>query len=732
MKRLAKAFSLGVLIATSAFPTTAHARATFDAQTGSLHLANDVDTLRSYDFETPEGVKALSFVKRGQDGDLSAATSDTAFDPNMLTDAEDAVEGSHALRLNTTGLLLRDDALFQKVKDGKFEVTYWTRADGSRGELQVFYGKDATALGYSAFASVRGIPTGRETSDGWVEFVAGPLEGSIWGVPVAGITITQSRVGRGKTTSFLVDALEVRRLPGTTQPALVCTQDNVDDVCGAEGDCMFGHCVSSTVTWGLLPSASQAKDIADRWTYFASRLIGDRNAAAYGRTTFAETTKDLPTTAKSSRQFFGALNRLVNGLRDNHTSFGSPTNFSTFAPQLSYATSSVLGACFGVVDKDLAGGGLGYAVFQATESPLTKKPLRRGDFVVAIDGKDPKAWVDAIWPRFARAMSNDPSSDWGPSANDLSRLIALRASNVTLSRCASKTACGDADRETFTIDLHPIVYDAIVSGTPDDVSASILCSQRFSDTVPNDGNSGDGSEDPVYTTIGSDGETRIQFDGFVANGNWEASFTKAFASRPAEVLMDARMGHGGVLTAVQHLLDILRSKSDPMGVLMLGRGTYEFTDPSWIFTDLQSCGGSSGNSFWLCMQANASGSFTSNADPTGVASRVAWLNTYDVSANDFMPRLLKGRANFKIFAPHPTSGAFGAIISLPPQGYGWSGGSIQIQDSRFSTDLSTIADKRWESGHGVEPDVVVAEKLSDAIDGVDTIVETAKAWLKSQ
>jgi hypothetical protein len=134
---------------------------------------------------------------------------------------------------------------------------------------------------------------------------------------------------------------------------------------------------------------------------------------------------------------------------------------------------------------------------------------------------------------------------------------------------------------------------------------------------------------------------------------------------------------------------------------------------------------------WSCFQGNANGFFAKEASPPGAATRIAWLNTYDVSANDFMPRLLKGRTNIKIFAPHPTSGAFGAISSLPSLWTGWSGGSLQVQDARFAVDLASASTARWESGHGVEPDVIVAEKLSDALAGVDTIVEAATQWLAS-
>src|SRR5690349_22600245 len=62
-------------------------------------------------------------------------------------------------------------------------------------------------------------------------------------------------------------------------------------------------------------------------------------------------------------------------------------------------------------------------------------------------------------------------------------------------------------------------------------------------------------------------------------------------------------------------------------------------------------------------------------------------------SNDFMPRLLKGRSAFKIFGPHPTSGAFGSINEMPSLWTGWSGGSLQVQD-RSEEHTSELQSRR--------------------------------------
>lgn len=739
MKRLVWGASIAVLLA----GPIAHARGTYEPSVNGLKLGTS--SLKTIDFESGEGLVGLELATwtEGEGGwpalerTKIAKADDVA---NRLTDGgADAIEGAHAMRLGDggNGLAITDPALFAQVKDGKFEVTLWGRADGTAPQLQVLYDRDPTSLGTfgAQFANVRAVRTGRETSDGWAEFSTGPLDGSVWGVPVIAVLVLPS-FSAGAKDSFLLDALEITKLEGAPVAANACTQENVDQVCGAEGDCMFGHCISSTVTWGALPAASHRNELAERWIMYGTRLIGDRNAAQNGARLLAPGARELAKTAMSSRHFYGGLNRLVNLLRDNHTSFGSPANYSSFAPQVQGGTSSALGACFGVVEKDIMGGGLAFGVFRAADRPLTGVALKRGDIVTAIDGKDPKAWVDENWPRFATTLPNDPASDWGSSANDLARLVTMRASSITLSRCAAFNKCEGNDRETVTVDVSKAVYDAIVHPTSETGGTRFSCSQRFSESVEGGGGGGWG-EDKVKTQVATGGETRVSFDGFIGQGDWETSMTSVFEGKPERVIMDARMGHGGYYTTVEHLFHLLRGTDEPMGVISMGRGTYDMTDPPWLFSRYGSCSEGSGMSrsggsdMWSCFAGNANGFFAKQAEPPGKTTKIAWLNTYDVSANDFMPRLLQGRSGFKIFAPHPTSGAFGAVVQLPALVTGWSGGSLQIQDARFAKDLGSAETVRWESGHGVPPDVLVVQKLSDALVGKDTILEAASAWLAS-
>ncbi len=713
----------------------AHAASTFDEATAKLSLPKDA--ARTWDFETGAALVGASFAEWTVDGgapSVSLAPLASAGDAEALLVAGDAdhVEGNRALRLSgRRGLVLSDAALFDGLAKGKMEVTLWARADGTTPQVSVIYDRDVeSAIGSrTPFASVRAVPTGRETSDGWAELSTGPIDASVWGVPARAILVMPSYYAVDKD-AFVIDALDVRRVDGKPMEAKACTTQNVGAVCGDDGDCMFGRCVASTFTWGVLPEAAHRSEIAERWVHWSTRLMGDRNAAAIGLAKLTPDARALAKVSRSSREFFGGMNRLVNELRDNHTSFGSPANYSSFAPQVLYGTSSGLGACFGVVDKDIMGGGRGFAVFRATSgTPLTGKKLERGDVIVSIDGRDPKEWVDDVWHTSARTLPNDPTSDWGSAAVDLSTLITVRANTVTVARCASADACDADHREVFTLDVASKAYQAVVADAGGN-GESFACSARFTDAVERLAQPGRG-EDAVSTQTGAGGETRVQFDGFVGRGTWQSTMTSVFSARPAAVVMDARMGHGGYYQTVEHLFHLLRGTSDPMGVFSVGRGSYDEADPAWLLDQYRECTTSRGDQ-WSCFVGNANGFFANVADPPGKETKIAWLNTYDVSANDFMPRLLKGRAGFRVFAPHATAGAFGAISSLPSLYPGWSGGSIQVQDARFAAGFDGVASARWESGHGVEPDEVVAEKLSDAISGVDTILTAATTWLASQ
>jgi C-terminal processing protease CtpA/Prc len=102
---------------------------------------------------------------------------------------------------------------------------------------------------------------------------------------------------------------------------------------------------------------------------------------------------------------------------------------------------------------------------------------------------------------------------------------------------------------------------------------------------------------------------------------------------------------------------------------------------------------------------------------------VALLLTWDVSASDFLPYMLKGAPQVRLFGPGPTMGAFGTFFQ-----YSFWGGlrwSLGAEDSLSASGLTLC-------GRGVYPDEVVVPKQSDLLEGKDTVHEAALRWLREE
>ncbi|MBL0197084.1 MAG: hypothetical protein IPQ09_23220 [Myxococcales bacterium] len=524
--------------------------------------------------------------------------------------------------------------------------------------------------------------------------------------------------------SFLVDALEIRKVDDRVTPPRACSQDDVDTSCGPEGDCLYGRCVPASITWGPLPTPQMRRELVRTWIHLATHVLGDRAGASRGAAFAVEATR-LATEARSSRELQGGLARLVNGLRNKHNSFGGvPLPSTPFDPRLGSSVDHGLG-CFGVVERDLLGGGYGYGVFRAAPDG----PLRVGDVVASIDGQEPKVWVDRHYPSFAPTVPGDPRADWGASATSLAELLVTRARTVTLTRCAPGTPCEGADRATVTVAVADEAFRALLGGAS--AATSFACTPRLRDAVASP-RGRVGAEDAVDAELRPDGEVSVQFDGFSGGAAWDAAVRGVFNARPERVLMDARVGRGGQYGALKTLLSLVRGPAEPLGFFSVLRAGHDAADSARLLDLARPCAEGVGDDR-ACYGLGVDSMFqaTGNAEPPGGASKIAWLNTNDVSANDFAARLVKGRSRARVFAPHPTSGSFGLVVSIPPLPGITGKGAIQVQDTRFSASPSGVAAAPWESGRGVEPDEVVAQRLSDLLAGEDTLLRVARAWLEA-
>ncbi len=644
-----------------------------------------------------------------------------------------APQGQGALRVGApvgdgtiAGIELPAAPLLARLGTKRLAITVWVRSEGDLPQLALVYSRADRTDG---FVRVLGQRTGRETSDGWAEITSGPVDAAVWGVPLTRIQVGLSPYAAPEDAGA-IDALEVVPLDGPAFEAKACTQANLDVTCGPDADCQYGHCVPGWAAWGPLPPEAHRRELVGRWQQLATHIQGDRHAAvnAAGLASAAPTLASAP---GGTRAFHAGLHELVNRLRDHHTSFGGPGTGGAFFPIAGGGSSSV-GACFGPGQHDLlttsGPGELGYVVYRAAPSALTGTALRKGDALTAIDGRKPLDWVRDVWIAHASSVPSDAAADLGWSSTELAGLIAKRASTIEITRCDSDVRCDGGHRQVLEIDVAGPAYASLVDTGALAASGAVGCSIRFQNAIEQFAPSQHGDNTVSGQVVRGD-VLAITFDGTYdkRQGQWSPSMRALFAGAPpAKVLFDTRQGYGGYANNSETVAELIRPSSNPVGYVDLAladwQGAFDFAKLAPTYA---AC--SSPTSNQLCFLTDSW--FDAEPSPIAGGARVAFLNTANVSANDYLARMVEGRQNQRVFSPCPTSGAFGTISSVPSMLVGWYGGSVQMEDSRWGATVAEIATKPWQSGTGIAPDVVVAERMSDAIDDRDTMLEAAHAWL---
>jgi len=353
--------------------------------------------------------------------------------------------------------------------------------------------------------------------------------------------------------------------------------------------------------------------------------------------------------------------------------------------------------------------------------------LKRGDALTAIDGRNPVEWMHDVFGKHAYTLPNDPGAELGWSATAMSALIGRRASTIEITRCDSDTRCDGTHKQVLTIDVASRVYDSIrKTGDVGPLPNYFGCDIRFQHAIDKFAPDVNG-ENKINGQIVKGDVLAIEFDGTYGRSKWSPSMRAFFpeSAPPTKVLFDTRQGNGGHLNNPETVVDLIRAPTEPIGGLLLPRAAWDGTDIAALLKAARPCYDSPSGSY-ACLFADV---YFNEATPVAASARVAFLNTANVSANDFLARFVKGRSNLRIFAPNPTSGAFGSIAGIPPLLVGWDGGSLQMQDSLFGASYDALGAAKFESGTGVQPDVVMAQTMSDAMRDRDTMIDAAHAWL---
>ncbi len=631
----------------------------------------------------------------GTAGDSSAVAKDSAH----------ALDGKRVLSvdLKTEGYPI---ALVVPDEAGSYRLRYWVQGD-CEGGFAVDYADGSPSTTSRAF------PTGRVTSDGWLEMETQPVsvDGTAQGVNAR---MFLSAYDANTPAAVQIDAVEL--VPdGSYEGPQTCVGLDTAGVCGPGRTCLGGECRNARGWYPPLPSdADQAKFIA----YWKRKLHDTFGPYALRQTTLstAEATLDKMNGASDNVDFWSRFTEAIRRLRDAHT-------YSRTAALSDVAPRRPLNVCFfegnADVSQNAAPSEAGLPdVLVSHTGPDHTWGLSQGDRLVAIDGEHPLTWARKLMGPSPWYWEADDPDQIANIMTLLRDVIARHAKSITIVHCdASKGTCSN---KTKTIQVSSIAeVDAADSPT------LVGCDNRpFYEIggAPADHHFGDGFYDPATIieghVLGTPAADKVQgliwntlLGGSPPNDPVAQALTTAVQDfqQARGVILDHREGHGGDAPTANILIKFSRRPYTPFIGYVRTRANDEGPSDAAAGTAL------------FDRYKSQNDIFGSDSARTDVP--VALLTTWDVSASDYLPKIMKGGPKVKLFGPGPSMGAFGTFVQYSDWGVlHWS---IGIEDA-IAPDGTTLCT------HGVVPDEIIKPKQSDLLAGHDTVEQTALAWVESE
>jgi hypothetical protein len=619
--------------------------------------------------------------------------------PSLSVEDEGALEGKRVLSL---GAFAGADLPVQLLAGAQtYRVSAWIRGGETIVDLEVRYADNAHA-GVDELSTL--YPTGRMTSDGWVEVQND-------GIRIDGGRSPAVSIGFFSAAGSAIDAVEIVS-DGTMSPeeksGRACA-GATDTSCGQQQQCQFSQC---RYVGGWVPPIPADRDAVAAYLRARADLL-------FGP--YINRTRDLPSARVAFDRMATATDRwtywngFLLGVRLLHDGHTTTSGIASFVLE----NEKPLALCFLEGDADLSHGVAPkdpqyLDVVVSHVGPFRNLGLGPGDRLLYVDGQHPIAWARSLVELHWGMSPVSNHETYAELAESLRGLIARYAHTVTVIRWdAESGTCSDAE----TIDLSAIA--PIAEGEPFE---GVACDNRplrhLADSPPNHAatdyykvhfgivNESNATEriygaewESLYTTNGNDG----------AGAGLKAA-VEAFRADATGVILDHRTGNGGTIRAPQILWDFAVPRH-PVSVY-LDRQRAEDEQPD-IMTGL-----------WTFDEGVNRGLADFGGSDLHVTMPVALLLTRDVSASDWLPLGFKGIApHVKIFAPYETNGAFSTRYGF---GY-WLGMSYVI-----AVGDTFDAEGRTHNGRGVAPDFVVLPKQSDLVIGKDTVYEAALAWVRQE
>lgn len=620
--------------------------------------------------------------------------------------ADDAVDGSGYVRLDTLPGCAERFQVTLPTEQASYRASVWTRHGVLDGNFVIVYAEGSGLDRVDALLA----PTGRTTSDGWVELATNDF--SVDGALVDHAYIRVSTYA--SVAGVDLDALEITP-SGVFSPQRDCAGIS-DPACTAEEVCIDNRCMAGGLSVPPLPPDALRNEVVDVLEAKARLFYGGRRSRELYLSHALDAMEQMRTAATAYR-FWNAWATGIHRLHDWHTdTYGGPHAIR--------GSTHRLNACFFEGDADVSHGAwpkdAKYADILVSHSGPGAAGLKAGDRLVAVDGLHPIAWATQLasidWG-FHVATDPDNFADYaeglgGPPWSG-GAFIQRYATNLTVIRCDDKGQCGAP--ETIAVTDLP---DG--GGGPD-----VACDNRpFYHLDPADSPDpekhyvfGSFFRGPIAGTTPEEGIRGLVWDTLYGGGDPNSNVNQAIAAALADfkanahgVILDHRAGNGGTIDTVSAFTSLVR----PPATGFVNR----------IPIEIAGVGGPT-------TVAEGLAQFAEFEATTGVAvGAVDWAQSLPValilhrdgSASDYFPFAMKGAPHVRIFGPHATAGAFSTYIQFSTTGLGFQLGS---GDTLSPTGETMI-------GYGAVPDVILLPRQSDLLAGKDTLFEAALGWVRSE
>ncbi|MBX2810482.1 MAG: hypothetical protein KTR25_01675 [Myxococcales bacterium] len=707
-------------------PPVAHAEFNPDSQ--QVQMSTDFPGLS---FDGPD-----DFQNFGPILGLRANLTETQLNPlNFLVSSSQALEGKGMLQFSDQlrGLLISLDHFPEHFRSQRIEMRFWYQPHGTYPIADLIYlgatndNNETFVRAYgSPVAEVRFIPTGKATSDGWVELSTGPVDVQLTaGVHARVIQILDAKLTHGRSANrrvlegfHLVDALEIiDHGPVQFGGEVSCNRAKEAEVCG-DGLCLWGRCVDPVPVLGTVPHNKVRNDYLGRQVFRLQAFAGSRRLQEILQTSGGSTLQRLKKESKAI-PYWTQLRHTYDQLQDGHIK----------EPEWNSRASNPPGACIHLGEVDLLSEepSQGYLVYRTDDQHPVGKLLLPGDVLIEIDNLPIDDWLQ-LASRDLR-YSGDSRGRKFILAPQLLVAALQSGSLLSFKRCPIPSGCTEDDTETIIIDTSEHIASLREGQRPGwFTSSSLRCDFRFASSISQNANNHTGIAGPGRVQAADEDNIRtLLINDLLATGEWLEDLNRALTDIPTNVILDQRSGRGGSLSGVLRISAPFMSRGFQPQVHIIPWIIEPEFQPQDFDTLLQCATepvAQCGNYIQFTFQDPI-------IEARSPSTKMAILNGLDVSANDYLTKLLKARTtgNTRVFGAVPTYGAFGPIYQLPRLINEDSGGSIQLQDTLFhSTAKSSPLD--FLTGRGIEPDEVILQRQSDALSNNDTLVQAARNWLQ--